>query len=104
MPNTAPPATGGGARTDEWENAFMTIKAGLRTTALVTTLAATALVAAPRDAAAEFDSVRWQIPMSFASTLTALRRTPIAVVSEYRGPRRCSRARGDPAGHWSPVR
>lgn len=50
----------------------MTIKAGLRTTALVTTLAATALVAAPRDAAAEFDSVRWQIPMSFASTLTAL--------------------------------
>ncbi|GGK53484.1 TRAP transporter substrate-binding protein [Salinarimonas ramus] len=50
----------------------MTKNAGLRTTALVATLAATALVAAPRDAAAEFDSVRWQIPMSFASTLTAL--------------------------------
>lgn len=44
----------------------------LRTTALAATLAATAIVAAPRDAAAEFDSVRWQIPMSFASTLTAL--------------------------------
>lgn len=49
----------------------MSKRTGLRATAFAAA-AATALVSLPTVAAAEIDRVRWQIPMSFASTLTAL--------------------------------
>ncbi|MFN3685752.1 TRAP transporter substrate-binding protein [Salinarimonas sp.] len=49
----------------------MTKNAGLRATAFAAA-AATALVSMPFSAQAEVDRVRWQIPMAFASSLTAL--------------------------------
>jgi len=50
----------------------MSIKQRLCATAIGAAVAAATLTAVAGPAAAELDRVRWQIPMSFASTLTAL--------------------------------
>lgn len=50
----------------------MSIKQRLCVTALGATVAATTLLAGSGQAAADLDRVRWQIPMAFASSLTAL--------------------------------
>lgn len=50
----------------------MSIKQRLCATALGGAVAVTALMAGHGEAAADLDRVRWQVPMAFASTLTAL--------------------------------